>query len=162
MIDCNLTKERPVYSNKSEIVDIDNKTIADYLFNEINTTFNSVFPNRVVKTCRYFNDITIPLTDFPVLKVYKKNELDTVLISPYYYVDMTVNYILAYTEEKNIANISTLVAKEIRRLLKNASVEGLFQLDENTDIYIEYNTLVNNSNIIYNYTNVNFKILTID
>lgn len=162
MNDFDLLIPRPDYSSAADFIDKDIKIISEYLFNEVNTTFQPVLNKRIVKTVKPFNDVGMPLTDYPVLKIYRLSEQDTILIHPALYVDLNINYILAYTTDQKVADISSLVAKEIRRLLKNASILGMFQLDENTGINIEYDTMINPDNIVYKYTTVTCKILTTD
>lgn len=160
MITSNLIIERPIYGTDFKFIDEDTKVIAEYLYNELNTTFQNSLLKNIVKTYRTFNDIFIPIADFPVLKVYKINEVDDINLAPYTSVDFTISYILAYTQKQKVADISSFVSNEIKRLLKNADLINLFQIDWTKGITTAYDTLIDPDNLVYKYTNINCTILT--
>jgi hypothetical protein len=151
---------RPSYDINYNFIDNDCLTIADYLYNEINKTFLTPLGRNIVTTYRTFNDVYIPNVDFPVLKVYKVNEQDNFNIGQFTDVTINISYILAYTKKDKIADVSSYVATEIKRLLKNADLIGMFQVNWEKPINTTYETMIDPSQLIYKYTNITFNLYT--
>lgn len=153
---------RPIYNVGFDFKDPDTTTIASYLFNEINITFQAALKGNIIKTYRDFNDNFIPTIDFPVLKVYPTAETDTADIAPQISTEFTIAYATAYTQRPKIGSICRLVAKEIRRLLKNGSMQELFQLDFSSPILVDYEDFISPDNVIYKYATLKANIFTWD
>jgi hypothetical protein len=160
-INNNLEIARPIYDNTFNFVDTDCGIIASYLFNEVNTTFLTANQGKnIINTYRTFNDVIIPIADFPVLKVYKLNEQDNYNIGQFTDVSINVSYILAYTQKQKVADVSGYVAAEIKRLLKNADLNNLFQINWDKPVATTYETMIDPNQLIYKYTNTVFNIYT--
>lgn len=153
---------RPIYTNTFDFKDADTHFLATYLFTEVNKTFQEALGGDIIKTCRDFNDNFIPIVDFPVLKVYPTRENDSADIAPYISTQFTISYAVAYTQKPKIGSVCKLVAKEIRRLLKNASTECYFQVDYSSPIDIEYEDFISPDNVVYKYVTITVNIFTQD
>lgn len=154
---------RPVYDADFKFVDEDTKFIAEYLYNETNTTFSTPFPTGVIRTYRAFNDITIALTDYPCLKVYKTGETPFTNQSGPISTQFTIAYIIAFAQQHQpTTDVGTFVATELVRNLINASLleEPLFQIDTRQNINIEYDTFVDPQNRIFKYSTITCNIFT--
>jgi len=151
---------RPIYDSNFSFIDNDCLTIANYLFNEVNTTFLTPLGTNIITTYRTFNDIFIPNLDFPVLKVYKLNEVDNYNIAQYSDVTINVSYVLAYTQLTKLAYVSSYVAQEIKRLLKNADLCNLFQINWDKPVTTTYETMIDPNQLVYKYTNIVFNVYT--
>lgn len=156
---------RPVYPPNYAFIDEDCKAIAELLRDEINETFYDALRNNMVKSIRTFNDVYVPLGEFPVLKVYKENEKSG-LNQPQISTTFKIVYALAFTNKNRVADVSSFVGKEIRRILTNASLNQFLQIDwgdsgEDT-IDIEYEDFISPDNTIYKYVTVTVPIFTLD
>lgn len=153
---------RPIYNEGFNFKDPDTNTIAKYLYDEVNFTFYPALKGNIIKTYRDYNDNFIPTIDFPVLKVYPTSEEDSADIAPQISTAFTIAYAVAYTQRPKIGSICRLVAKEIRRLLKNGSMQEMFQLDFTTPITVDYEDFVAPDNVIYKYATISANIFTWD
>jgi hypothetical protein len=152
---------RPIYKSTFKFVDRDCQAIGTYLYEEINTTFYPAIKGNIIKTARFENDPLIPITDFPVLKVYKSGLVEETGISPQMSTKFTIAYALAYTQRTKIASVGTYVAEEIFRLLKNGSMENRFQLDWSVPLQVVFEDFISPDNVIYKYTTVSANIYTV-
>lgn len=157
-IDIGLLIAAPDYPEDFDFIDEDCKTIANYLYEGLNNTFYRPLKSNVVKTVRYFNDPFIPLTDFPVLKVYKKSFRDEVEMSPQTSMTFVIAYALAYTQRNKVASVGGYVADEIVRLLQNGSYLEYFQLDAAEGIQVEFEDFISPENVIYKYATITVNI----
>lgn len=153
-IDIDLLLPEPNYDEEFDFVDKECKYIANYLYEGLNNIFYKALKTNVIKTVRYFNDPFIPLTDFPVLKVYKKGYTEDIYMTPQNSTTFVISYALAYTQRSKIASIGSYVANEIVRLLKNASYNEQLQLDTDQNIQVEFEDFINPDNVVYKYTTV--------
>lgn len=153
---------KPIYPLNFNFQDEDSHYIANYLYVELNKTFKDAIKGNIVKTFRDFNDNFIPVIDFPVLKVYPTRENDTGDISPQISTTFIIAYAVAYTQRTKVSSVCRYVSKEIRRLLKNGSLEGKFQLDFSSPIDVEYEDFIAPDNVIYKYATLTVNIYTID
>lgn len=159
-IDPELLLDKPLYPQGMDFVDEDCKFIAEYLYAGLNDTFYNSLRTNIVKTVRYFNDLFIPVTDFPVLKVYKIAIEDSIHLNPQAVTKFNISYALAYTQRTKIASVGSYVADEIARLLKNASYSEMFQLDDASGIQTNFQDFISPENVIYKYVNVVVGIYT--
>jgi hypothetical protein len=163
--DESLYAPRPIYPFGYKFIDKDCEFIANYIANEVNETFYDALRYNVIKSIRTFNDLFVPLTDFPVLKVYRSSETNSfneVEIS----TKFKIIYALAFTQKTKVADISSFVGREIRRVLSTGSLDNLYQIDwgnsgENT-IDIEYEDFIAPDNTVYKYVTVTCPIFTLD
>lgn len=160
--DINVTKliDTPVYPSDFTFVDEDCKFLAEYLTTRINNLFQDSAKGNVIKTYRTWNDIYIPLTDFPVLKVYKVSEEfeenEDLISTAFKFV-----YILAFTQRPKVADISGFIGKAIVRQLSNGSMSSDdFQIDWRKGITTEYDTLINSDNVVYKYATISASVYT--
>lgn len=153
--------DRPTYDESFKFIDSDCNSIADYLFNETNTTFYQCLRRNVIKTYRTFNDIYVPLIDFPVLKVYKQTENENVY-DPFISSSFVIAYGLAFTQKPTSGDVSTFVTQELRRNLKNGSILGKWQIDFSNGITTNYESFISNDNTVYRYATINLNIFTME
>lgn len=158
--------DKPIYPYQFDFIDPDCKFIAEYLYKEVNETFYSSLRSNIIKTYRTWNDIAIPLTDFPVLKVYTTDE-EISENDPYTSTGFNIVYALAFTSKPKVGDVSRFVTREIIRNLVNASIldvtdEGqvLFQVDWSKQIRVDYETLVSPENTIYRYATISCSLFT--
>ncbi|MGL5923678.1 hypothetical protein [Chroococcidiopsis sp.] len=156
--------ERPQFPNDFDFQDHDTSIVAKYLFNETNKTFENVtaLPNRqIIKSYRTWNDIAIPLIDYPVLKVYAVSELvkDN---QPFSATSLTIAYGLAFTVKQKVPDVSRFVVKELVRNLSNAAFEDApkFQLDWTNGLRVTYETFLSPENTVYKYATIDAAIMT--
>lgn len=152
---------KPEYPVKFDFVDEDCKFLATYLYEQLNETFYNALKSNIVNSVRYENDLFIPVVDFPVLKVYKTAYEDSADIAPHISCKFNISYALAYTQRDKIASVGSYVAQEIRRLLKNGSMNDLFQLDWTQPIQVEFEDFINPENVVYKYANITCNIFII-
>ena len=153
--------DRPNYPSGFDFIDIDCKRLGEYLANEVNETFSTALGYNIIKTLKPFNDIFIPLTDFPVLKVYKSSEQALDFLSNIADTQFTISYSLAYTQAAKTADLSVIVGRELVRLLKVYSFRGGLQLQQDVPITIEYDELIDSDNTVYTYATIKCNFLTI-
>jgi len=153
---------RPIYAPGFDFKDPDTNTIAKYLYDEVNITFYPALKYNIIKTYKDFNDNFSPIIDFPILKVYPTLEEDSADIAPQISTEFTIAYAIAYTQRPKIGSICRFVAKEIRRLLKNGSMQELFQVDFSSPITVDYEDFIAPDNVIYKYATVKANIFTWD
>lgn len=150
----------PDYTLKTLLKDSELDYLGEYLIGKVNNSFDEKEP--VIKSFRNFNDIAIPLIDFPCLKIYRTRETIFSSYSSLIISELTLNYISSFTGNKNvIADLHENVAKEITRVLINASVDPSFnlQLDfSNGYPTTSFDTFINPSNTVYKYATVNVSI----
>lgn len=152
---------RPLYPTNFTFVDPDLARLAAIIYDEVNRTFRDVLDNQnIIKTYRTFNDNFIPIIDFPVLKVYKTAEEELDLNSDILVSDIVITYALAFTQHPKVGDVSTFVAKDIRRLLKNLSECGKVQINWEKGISIDYEDFIDPDNVIYKYTTIRTSIYT--
>lgn len=159
-LDLDLLLPEPDYPEDFDWIDEDVKYIANYLYEGVNNTFFKALKTNIIKTVRYFNDPFIPLSDFPVLKVYKKNYKEDIYTAPQTPTIFVIAYALAYTNYSKLASIGTFVADEIVRLLKNGSYMEKFQLTDEDGIEVEFEDFINPENVIYKYTTITVGLYT--
>lgn len=158
--DVDLLLPDPEYTEDFDFVDEDCKYIANYLYEGLNKTFYKPLKGNIVKTVRYFNDLFIPLTDFPVLKVYRRGYKDGIATEPQTSSTFIIAFALAYTQKSKVSSINSYVADEIIRLLKNGSYLELFQLDETEGMQVEFEDFLSPENVVYKYTTITVNIFT--
>jgi hypothetical protein len=149
----------PTYPANFDFVDMDCKIIGDYLKDTVNAVFYEANNNaNIINTVHYFNRTIIPVSEFPVLKVYKDSYAEFAQEAAPLSTKFTIEYILAYAQVPKIANVGVFVADELRRALKNVDQ---FQIDwSNGGISVEFNTVIGNDSLIYSYTTVSCNIFT--
>lgn len=138
--------------------DADCKYLAEYLYVNLNNIFYPFVKGNIIKSVRLENDPLIPIKDYPVLKVYKNGYQDRVGATPYVSTKFTITFAVAYTQRSKVAGVGSAVADEIRKLLKNGSLKGLFQLDEDVPLDVAFDDFINNENAIYKYATVTCNI----
>ena len=153
--------DRPTYPVGYDFIDDDCKNLGEYLANEVNETFAVALDGNAIKTFKPFNDIFIPITDFPVLKVYKSNETSLDFLSNIADTEFTISYSLAYTQASKTADVSVIVAKELVRLLKVYSFRNGMQLQHDVPITVQYDELIDTENTVYTYATIKCNFLTI-
>ena len=136
------------------------RAIADYLTTELNELFLTAVGANVVKTAIPFNNIFIPLSDFPVLKVYKTEEVAIDPLSNIFLTAFQISYALAYNTASKTSDLGAVVGKEIVRLLYVYSFRDGLQLDTTVPVTADYDELIDGSDAIYSYVNVSCKFLT--
>lgn len=150
---------QPIIVPISSSSDVETEQFAAYLYQNLNRIFYNANKGDIVKTYRTFNDISIPLIDFPCLRVFKTNNIPYADYSYSNIFQYTVNYIIAFTSRQKTSDISAYVGREILRLLINSNFEDSFplQLDFSFEPNVEYDTLISPNNTVYKYTNVTFR-----
>jgi hypothetical protein len=151
----------PVYPVGYDFIDDDCRELGEYLANEVNQTFADALGGNAIKTFKPFNDVFIPITDFPVLKVYKSKEVSLDFLSNIANTEFTISYSLAYTQSAKTADVGVIVAKELTRLLKVYSYRNGLQLDHDTPITVQYDELIDTENTVYTYATIKCNFLTI-
>lgn len=158
-----LYQERPYFPASFDFIDQDCKTIAEHLTVNINETFKYALDGKdIIRTYRAYNDLAIPNTDYPCLKVYKVSEELFTPITSEMSTGFVISYILSFTQPPKVSDVSTFVAREIIRLITNAHLVDppVFQVDTEKPIAVEYDTMIDPQRRIYKYTNVNCSIFT--
>ncbi len=151
----------PNYPQGFDFVDPDCRRIAVYLYEQVNQVFSNTGV-QMIKTFRTWNDIQIPIVDYPVLKVYASSE-STLENNSYLSTQFTIAYGLAYTVKPKVGDVSRFVTKEIIRSLISAPLDEdniPFQVDWNAPISADYETLISPDNVIYRYSTVLCNIFT--
>lgn len=149
-----------VYPQDFNFIDPDCAAISEYLFTEINELFYSAINDNIIKSYRPFNDNFVPLMDFPLLKVYKTSETSLDFLSNLFESTFKVSYALAYIQQPKVSDVTSIVAKEIAKLLKIYSFREGGQVSHNQNITIEYEDFIDPDNTIYTYATITFAMVT--
>lgn len=154
---------RPIFPADFKFIDNYAKRIAEYLYTEVNNTFRDVVGGNVIKTYRTYNDIDIPLTDLPCLKVYRLNQKGYFQHSEVGTSDYRLSYI-SRPVRKKVHELNVYITEEIIRLLITAPLEeydNLYvSLSDTTPISVEFETLVDPENTVFEYSNINISVFT--
>lgn len=156
---------RPIYTSDFDFQDSSSKAIGEAVLTEVNTTFEEALQGgRAIKSFHSFNNLMIPLVAYPALKMYKVGETDESAVAPQVLTDYRLVYAIAYTQAPQTADISRLVAREIRRVLKNLSLDGMFQIDwsRGKGIRTTFEDFISPENTIYRYVTLSFSLYGID
>jgi hypothetical protein len=149
-----------IYPVGFDFIDPHCKLLVEYLTTELNELLFNAVGTNVVKTPIPFNNIFIPLSDFPALKVYKTDEVAIDPLSNIFMTSFQISYILAYNTTQKTSDLGAIVGKEISRLLHVFSFREGLQLDTTSPVTIDYDELIDSSEAVYSYVNVSCKFLT--
>jgi hypothetical protein len=150
----------PNYPNDFKFIDPDCNMVATYLYDGVRDTFDHL-QIEIIKSIRSFNDVQIPLVDYPVLKVYAESDSLYMPNSELVSTNMKVAYGLAFTMKQKVADVSRIVSKELMRLLVNASLDEFhFQLNNDNTLTANYETLISPEQHIYRYSVIDVNVFT--
>lgn len=150
----------PIFPPDFNFIDPDCKDIAMYLYEGVRETFDPLHL-EIIKTIRTFNDVQIPLVDYPVLKVYAESDSLYIPNTEIVSTKLVVAYGLAFTMKQKVADVSRIVSKELMRLLINASLDYFtFQVDNDQPITTRYETLISPENHVYRYSVIDVNVFT--
>lgn len=136
------------------------KLIAEYIGTELNELFLVSAQGNVVNTIKAFNDVFLPLTDYPVLKVYKLNESIVDPLSNIFRTNFNIVYSVAYNLSSKTTDLGAVIGKEIARLVHVLSFRDGLQLDHGSAVSVDYDEMIDLENAVYSYVTVNCTFLT--
>jgi hypothetical protein len=158
---------RPTYPPDFGFIDEDLDTVARYLFNECNTTFENLLAlngKNVINSYVIDNTASLPVSPqaYPLLKLYRTEENFIFPVGNGNSVQIVVAYVLAFSQRQKASSLTTFVSGELRRLLQNSPVDDLcpFTIDMTKGISTTYNTLTPKEDIIYSYAKTTCYLLT--
>jgi hypothetical protein len=158
---------RPIYPPDFGFIDEDLDTVARYLFNECNTTFENLLAlggKNVISSFTIDNTAILPVSPqaYPLLKLYRTDDNFLFPVGNGSSVQLVVAYVLAFSPKQKASSLTTFVAREIKRLLQNSPVDDAcpFTIDMTKGISTTYNTLTPREDIIYSYAKTTCSLLT--
>ncbi len=151
--------ERPSYPANHKFPDIDLQTIAAYIRNEVNITFNTALGGKkAISSYTVDNTNKLPLGTniYPLLKIFRNEESFLFPIGAGNIVSLTIAYVLAYSAKDTASGLTFYVAKEIARILQNSEVDDVipFTIDKEQGITIKYESSTT-TDIVYDYAKIN-------
>jgi hypothetical protein len=156
---------RPDYASDFDFQDSSAREILTLLVDEVNQTFSAPLGGEpAIKSMHSFNNLMIPLIAYPAIKMYKVSEGDYTATGPQVITDYKLVYAIAYTQPPQAADISRYVARELRRVLKNLSLDGMFQIDwgNGKGIRTDFEDFISPENTIYRYVTLTFSLYGVD
>lgn len=153
---------RPSYPANHKFPDLDLQTIAAYIRNEVNITFNTALNNRsaitsftVENTNRLPNSSSI----YPLLKIFRNEESFIFPMDKGNIVSLTIAYVLSHSPKDTASGLTTHVAREICRILQNSEIDDVipFTIDKEQGITITYDTFLT-TDVVYDYAKINCSV----
>ena len=154
--------ERPSYPANYKFPDVDLQTIAAYLRNEVNLTFDTALNGKkAITSYSVENTNRFPLgtSIYPLLKVFRNNESFIFPVDAGNTVSLTIAYILSYSPKDTASGLITHVARELARVLQNSEVDDVvpFTIDKEQNITIEYDSFLT-TDVIFDYAKITCSI----
>lgn len=151
--------ERPNYPEDFKFPDADLQTIAAYIRNEVNITFNTALGGKkAISSYTVDNTNKLPLGTniYPLLKIFRNEESFLFPIGAGNIVSLTIAYVLAYSAKDTASGLTFHVAKEICRILQNSEVDDVipFTIDKEQGITIKYESATT-TDLVYDYAKIN-------
>jgi len=151
--------ERPNYVANYKFPDVDLQTIAAYIRNEVNITFNTALGGKkAISSYTVDNTNKLPLGTniYPLLKIFRNEESSLFQIGNGDIVSLTIAYVLAYSAKDTASGLTFHVAKEIKRILQNSEVDDVipFTIDKEKGITIKYESSTT-TDLVYDYAKIN-------
>jgi len=156
--------QRPTFPTNFKFPDVDLETIASFIRDDVNLTFNNTLnSNKVIASFSCESSRRLSLGDkvYPLLKVYRTQELFYFPIGNVKNLDITIAYVLAYSPKEKGTSITTYVASDICRVLQNSSIldDIPFTVNIEKPITVTYDN-ASDSDIVYDYAKITCTILT--
>ena len=133
------------------------KTITDFVKQELNKKSQEVLNINLVNSVRYFDDPNVPLTDYPMLKVFRTTDLffpqSTKQTS-----QLTLRYCLSYEQMDQIAPLTAIISKLLNSILNDSFSKIQIEILSKPQ-RAEYRTLYSeNLSAVYAFLNYYFEI----
>jgi hypothetical protein len=153
---------RPSYPANYKFPDVDLQTIASYIRNEVNITFNTALGGKkAISSYTVDNTNKLPLGTniYPLLKIFRNEESSLFPIGNGDIVSLTIAYVLAYSAKDTASGLTFHVAKEIKRILQNSEVDEVipFTIDKEQGITIKYESATT-TDLVYDYAKINCSV----
>jgi hypothetical protein len=150
---------RPSYPANFKFPDVDLQTIAAYIRNEVNLTFNTALGGKkAISSYTVDNTNKLPLGTniYPLLKIFRNEESFLFPIGAGNVVSLTIAYVLSYSPTDSTSGLTHHVAKEICRILQNSEVDDVipFTIDKEQGITIRYES-VDKTDKVFDFAKIN-------